>query len=116
VEEAFGGFAISPERHQNIDHVSILIHRSPQIVSLAPDRDKELVNMPDVAQASLLPAHTPSIVGAKLAAPSPNRLIGDGDPSLGEQVLDVSKAEGEAVIKPHRVADNLRWKAMTAIS
>ena len=90
-KKAFGGFAISPACHQNIDHVSILIHRSPQIVSLALDRDEELVNVPDVACSPLLSSQRAGVVGSKLLAPSPNRLIRDGDTSLGEQVFDLSK-------------------------
>ena len=53
-KKALGGFAISPSRHQNIDHVSILIHRSPQIMTSSPDPDEELVDQPDVAGSSLL--------------------------------------------------------------
>ena len=63
-EEAFGGFSISPAHHQNIDHVSILIHRSPQIVSLALDRDEELVNVPDVTCSPLLSSQGAGVVGA----------------------------------------------------
>ena len=53
-KKAFSGSAISPPRHQNINQVSVLIHRSPQIVRLSPDRDKQFVSEPDVAGSSLL--------------------------------------------------------------
>jgi hypothetical protein len=34
-------------------------------------------------------------------------LIGDNDPTLGQQILDISEAQGEPDIKPDRLLDNL---------
>ncbi len=80
---------------QNIDHVPVLLHRSPQTTTLTSDRQEQFVNIPDVAQSSPLSSQRAGIVGAKLVAPSPNRLIGDDNTSLGEQVFDVAKAESD---------------------
>ncbi len=53
-KEAFRGFAISPPRHQNIDHIAILIDRSPQIMASTPDRNEQFVDEPDVTCLPLL--------------------------------------------------------------
>ena len=107
-EEAFGGFAISPARHQNVDHVSILIHRSPQIVSLALDRDEELVNVPDVPESALFSSNCSSVSRTEFQTPVPNRLVGDRDATLREQVFHVTKAESEPMVKRDGVADDFR--------
>jgi hypothetical protein len=44
--------------------------------------------------------------------PSPNRLVGHIDPTLGEQLLDIAVAEREPEIDPDRVLDNLSGKAI----
>ena len=42
--------------------------------------------------------------------------MGDGDPTLSEQVLDVSKADCEPQIQPNGVLDDGRWEPITAIA
>jgi hypothetical protein len=51
----------------------------------------------------------------QISTPAPHRFIGDLEPTLGQQFLDVSVAEGEAEIQPDRVLDDLRREAMTAV-
>jgi hypothetical protein len=45
---------------------------------------------------------------SELQNPAPHRLVGDIQPALGEQILDITKAEGEAKIEPNRVPDDGR--------
>ena len=52
---------------------------------------------------------------AKLAAPVPHRLIGEADTTLGHQLLDITIAEREAVVRPHAVADNFSREPMTLV-
>jgi hypothetical protein len=52
---------------------------------------------------------------AKFQHPAPHRFIGDVKPTLGQQFLDVSVAQGEAEIQPDRVLDDLGREAMTAV-
>jgi hypothetical protein len=44
----------------------------------------------------------------ELQHPSPDRLVGEVQPELGEQILDIAEAQGEAKIQPHRVSDDVR--------
>ncbi len=53
---------------------------------------------------------------AELAAPLPNGLMGDDDSPLGEKILDVSKTQAEAVVKPDSVADDLGWESVSAVA
>ena len=44
----------------------------------------------------------------ELQHPTPDRFIGDIQPALGEQILDVAEAEGEAKVQPYRMPDDVR--------
>jgi len=48
-------------------------------------------------------------------APEPNGLVADHDAALGEEILDIPKAECESVAKPYGIADDFRRVAVTAI-
>ncbi len=54
-EESFGGFPITARLDENIDHVTILINRTPKILPLTLNGDEHLVQVPRVAQATLSP-------------------------------------------------------------
>ncbi len=49
--------------NQDIDHISILINGTPEIVPLPLDHHEELVQVPGVSQLSLLPPEIPGVVG-----------------------------------------------------
>jgi hypothetical protein len=115
VKEALGGSAVSPARKQDIEYVTVLIDRSPEIVALAADRDEQLVHMPDVTEPTLSPPQSTSIYWSKLPAPGSNRFVGHRDAALGEKVLDVAKAKSEPMIQPDGMADDLGWKPVAAI-
>src|SRR5262249_9761945 len=54
--------------------------------------------------------------GPELYHPAPHRFIGDLDPALGKEVLDVAVAQGEAEAEPDRVLDDLGREAMAAVA
>ena len=45
---------------------------------------------------------------AEFQHPSPDGLVGEVQPALGEQILDIAEAQGEAKVQPHRVSDDVR--------
>jgi hypothetical protein len=50
----------------------------------------------------------------ELQHPSSNRFIGDVQPALGEQILDIAEAQGEAKVQPHRVSNDVRRKLVAS--
>jgi hypothetical protein len=48
-EKPFRGTLIAAALHENINGIAVLIDRAPEILSLALNRDKDFVDMPDVA-------------------------------------------------------------------
>jgi hypothetical protein len=55
------------------------------------------------------------VLGPKLVAPEANRLVGNGDPPLGQEIFDVPMAQIEAKVEPDGVLDDLRRKSMALV-
>jgi hypothetical protein len=53
--------------------------------------------------------------GSELQNPAPHGLVGDIQSALGEQILYVAIAQGEAKVEPHRMLDDNRRKAVASI-
>jgi hypothetical protein len=50
---------------------------------------------------------------SRLDRPAPDRLVADPDPALRVHLFYFPQARGEAEIEPHRMADDVSWKAVT---
>src|SRR4051812_28741699 len=109
-KESFCGALITMWLDQDVDHVAVLIHGTPQILLLTVDSNEDLVQVPLIAEPALSSLQFPSIVRTELLTPLSNRLIGHDDSPLGEKILDISKAQAEAMVSPDRVADDLGRK------
>jgi len=68
--------------------------------------------VPDRARPCSASSKLASEERPELEHPAPDRLVGDLEPTLGEQVLDVAKAQREAKVQPDRVPDDLGWKTV----
>ena len=66
--------------------------------------------MPGITEATLAFFELTSIIWSNLLAPWPNGLLGDGEAPFGQQLVDLTEAEAEAMVEPHGVADNFRGK------
>ena len=115
-EEPHRSATIPPRLDQYIEDVAVLVHRAPELLLATVERDEELVEMPRV---TLLTAPAPKRAGiarTERQTPLADRLVGDRDAALGEEVLNIPKAESESVIKPNGVADDLRRKPVAVIA
>ena len=95
-EESSGGVSIASRLHEDVDHVAVLVHGAPEILSPALNGDEELVQMPGIAPPAQAAAQRPGVVGPKGLTPLPDRLVRDGDPAFGEQILDVAGSSGQS--------------------
>ena len=114
-EEAPSGSPVSVACDQNIQHVAVLVHRSPKIMTFAADGDEHFVHVPDVAESTLSSPQSTSIGWSKLPAPGSNGLVGYGYATLREKIFDIAKAQREPMVQPDGMADDLGWKAMASI-
>ncbi len=106
---------VPPALDQDIQHLALVILRPPQEHLLASDAHRHLVQVPSRAWLRPVPPKTPGDRRPELQHPAPDGLVGDVEPALGQQVLDVAVAEREAEVQPHRVPDDLGRELMAGV-
>ena len=89
----------------------MLIDGTPEVMLLAIDLEKHLVAVPLVAGLCTPTAQLIGKLLTKLEAPLPHRFLRHEPASRSQQLFDVTIAEVEAMIEPHRVGDNVLGKA-----
>ena len=101
---------------QHIEDLALGVEGSPQIDRAAIDFQIDLIEMPD--GVGLRPALTQISrdLGSKMVHPAAHGLIGDHDPALGKQILDIPETQGESDIKPDCLLDDLGREAVAAIA
>lgn len=115
-EESLGCTLIAARLQQNIDHVSVLINGTPEILLLAVDSDEQFVQIPDVAEATLFRLQTLCIAGSEFSAPLADRFERDDDSAFGQQIFNITEAHTETVIDPHGIADDFRRESVSAVA
>jgi hypothetical protein len=101
---------------QNVDDVAILIHGTPKVLLLAVDSHEKFIDMPAIAETPLPLPKTPCKVSRKLLTATSNGFVGDCDAAFGKKIFNISEAQAEAMIDPHGVTDNLRWKTVSMVT
>ena len=94
-------------------NLSFVIDRPPQIMRLAVDLHKHLIEVPAPMAEALHTAHSlsPDIRSehrSKAIPPQPHGLVTNVNSTLEQQILDVPKREREADVHHHDQADDLR--------
>ena len=92
--------------HEDVDHVAVLVHSPPQVLLPILNLDEHFVQIPGVAQLAPTSPQRAGILRPEGAASPSNRLVGDRNPALREQVFRVAEAETETVVQPDRLTDD----------
>lgn len=101
--------------HQDIEPVAVLIHGPPQVVTVALDRESDLVHVPRVSRPKRPAAPCMGVRLPERPAPIPHRRRGQDHAALGHQRFDVPVAQAEAAGELDTVADDLGREPMTLI-
>ena len=115
-QQALGCRGIAAALEDFIEHIAILINRPPQPVLLARDRDRNLIQVPDVAAAWRLAPEAPSVSRPELQRPSADGLVRDEDAALEQHLLNQPQAQREPEVQPDRMGDDLWWEAMALVA
>jgi hypothetical protein len=107
---------IATRLDQNVDHIAVLVDRTPEILTLASNGDEELVQVPRVAQPTFSPLQPAGVIASELPAPLADGLVGDGDAPLRQEVLHVSQAQAKPEIEPDGVADDLGREPVSVVA
>jgi hypothetical protein len=102
--------------HENVEDFALSIDGTPQVDQLAIDFDEYLVKMPSGMRLGPASSKVSCDHGTEVVHPATHRLIGNDDPALSQQVLDVAKAEGEPGIEPDGLLNDHGWEAISGVA
>ena len=100
---------------RNIERVSVLINRSPEVVQFAADADEHLIQKPLVTGLRPPPSEALGVGASEAQTPLADGLVADHDPARCEDQLDLSQAQVEAVIQPNGLIDDFGRKTEAAV-
>jgi hypothetical protein len=89
-EKALCGVGIAPCLHEDVEHNTILIDGTPEIVLHALDPDEHFVHVPPVAWSRPPASHAISETRGKFLTPASHRLVGDDDATLSQEQFNIS--------------------------
>ena len=111
-QEGLRRFGVSMPLKENIEHEAVLVHCAPQPMPNAVDARADFIQIPAGTPPGFPLAQFFRKQGTEFDAPLPERLVTDLDTALVESFLNVSVAQGEAVIEPDGVLDDTHRKAV----
>ena len=115
-KESLGSSLVPAFSDQDIQHIAMLIHCSPQVELYSLNLHEEFVNMPSITQSAPLASDRAGVFRSELETPEADGLVENGDPPFSQQILDISKAQGEAVVQPHGMTDNFGRKSVASVA
>jgi len=114
-QQSFGCLLVATALHQGVKDETILIDGTPKPMLCSIDGHDDFIDMPFVAELWCAPPDAIGEFPTEFLRPASDRFVADDNSSDSEQVLDHSQAKRKPKIQPHRVGDDLGWKAMTTI-
>ena len=114
-KESLGSSLVPAFSDQDIQNITILIHCSPQVKLLTLNLHEDFINMPGVTQSTPLSSDRAGVFRSELETPEADGLVGDDDPALSQQILDVSKAQRETMVEPNGMTDDFTGEPMTLV-
>lgn len=114
-QQTLGGLGVPAGLDDLVEHIAVLVDRSPQPAFAPIDADNKLVEVPDVAERGRLAAQAARIIGTVGPTPPADRLIRNSDTALEHHFLDLAQPHIEAEVEPDGSGNNLDWKAMILV-
>ena len=115
-KESDGCSPIPVRWHEDVQDVTVLVDRAPQILLATLERDEHLVEVPGVSHPTASAPQPPRVHRTEPLAPLPNRLVGDRHASLREEIFGIAEAEAESMVEPDRVADDVGRESISVIA
>jgi hypothetical protein len=97
------------------EDMTVLVDAAPQVVALAMDGEKYLIQVPCVVRSGTPAAQSVGIRLPELSALISDRFIGQDDAAFGHDFFNVPVAEAKAKVRPDTMADNLGREPMTLV-
>ncbi len=97
---------VPPALDQDLQHLALIIDRSPQVYLPLVYAHHHLIKMPARAGPAPQLPQVPRNRRAELADPASDRLVRDIQPPLRQQLFNVPVAQREPEIEPHGMLDD----------
>src|SRR5215211_8189583 len=108
-QELASGTLITLGLEEHVQDLAFRIDSPPQIHLFATHTDEHLVHVPSSMRPGASRPQPACDCRAEGEHPTPDTLVGDLDAPLGQELLDVSEAEGEPEVQPHGTLDDIAW-------
>jgi hypothetical protein len=98
---------------EEIQHLTLVVDRPPEPVFTAADRNHHFIEVPMIARSRPRTADIRRDRRPELQEPSPDRLVGCVNTSLGQQFLDIPKGQCEPAysqIAWRMISGGKRWR------
>ena len=105
-QEFLRSFGVSMPLKEDIEHETVLVHRPPQPMPDAVHARTDLVKVPAGTPTGFPLAKVFSKEGSEFEAPFAESFVTDLNAALVEQFLNVSVAQGKAVVQPDGVLND----------
>jgi hypothetical protein len=101
--------------HRIIEPILVLINGPPQIITLALDREEDLIEMPRIPGLRSAVAEFIRIRLAERAAPFTDGFVRHHDSAGQEQLFDIAVTQTETKVQPVTVSHDFRPKSVARI-
>jgi hypothetical protein len=101
--------------HQDVEDVVVLVNGAPQIMARTLDGQKHLVQVPLVPGLGAPALRPIGVVLSKLPTPLADGFVGHGDTASEEEFLHIAVTQGEAIVEPDTMADDVDGEAVVLI-
>src|SRR5262249_37008319 len=85
-------------------------------MALTVDRQKYFIQMPFIARLRATTTQPIGVILPKLPAPFADGFVGHRDTALEQEFLHVAIAQGEAIVEPDAMTDDLAGKAVVLVT
>ena len=110
-EELLGGLPVAARLHQNVQHFTVLVNGSPQVLLLAMNRQVDFVQMPAIPWPCRSCPQPLGVGRAKFLCPVAHRLVGKHHTSHYHHFFDIPVAQCETKVQPYAV---VQWLMISA--
>lgn len=105
-------FGVSMRLYENVQNVTVCIDCPPEPEFHTSDRHDNFVQVPFVRRCRAVTFDTIRKVVSKSVHPLPDSLPTDDHSVIRQQVFNIRRAQGEAMVGPNRVGDDLARKTV----
>src|SRR5437667_633383 len=106
---------VSSALNQDLEDLTLMIDRAPQVHMPAGDPDDHFVEIPAITRSRTAPSQSLANRRSELEPPTANALVGNVEPALGKQLLNIAIAQAEPEVQPDSMLDDDLRKAMPKI-